>query len=318
MNCERKSLLEYVNCNLCGADDAMLLYLSTLPKDRCFQDDVQSFRCTSSGYGVHPPIVQCRSCGLVYANPRYEKNAILHNYEEAIDRLYMDEREGRVLTFRRNLSPLEKLVRPVSARKLLDIGCHIGVFLEIAQERGWEAWGIEPSRWATEQAQRRGLRVTASILEEAGFTDEFFDVVTMWDVIEHLTDPTNELQEVNRVLKKGGLICIHTMNIESLFARLMGPRWPWLMEMHLYYFSPCTLAKMLEKTGFQVIQTITQGRFLRLGYLISRFEPYSKRASRLLQRLAEALWLMGAPVPINLGDLFTTYARKTMECPPHR
>jgi 2-polyprenyl-3-methyl-5-hydroxy-6-metoxy-1,4-benzoquinol methylase len=303
--------LEYVNCNLCGADDAMLLYPSTLPKDRCFEDDVRSFRCTSSGYGVHPSIVQCRSCGLVYANPRYEDSTILHNYEEAIDRLYMEEREGRVLTFRRNLRPLEKLVAPVSGRKLLDVGCHIGVFLEIAQGRGWEAWGVEPSRWATEQAQRRGLRVMGSTLKGASFAGKFFDVVTMWDVIEHLTDPINELQEVNRVLKKDGLVCIHTMNIESLFARLMGPRWPWLMEMHLYYFSPWTLAKMLEKTGFRVIRTITQGRFLRLGYLISRFKPYSKRTSRLLQRLVKALQLTGVPVPINLGDLFTTYARKT-------
>lgn len=303
--------MEYVNCNLCGANDAMLLYPNTLPKDRCFEDDVQSFRCTSSGYGVHPLIVQCRSCGLVYANPRHEESTILHNYEEVIDRLYMEEREGRVLTFRRNLRPLEKLVTPVPSRKLLDVGCHMGVFLEIAQERGWEVWGVEPSHWATEQARRKGLRVMASTLKKAGFADESFDVVTMWDVVEHLTNPANELQEVNRVLKKGALVCIHTMNIESLFARLMGSRWPWLMEMHLYYFTPWTLAKMLEKTGFQVIRTISQGRFLRLGYLISRFEPYSKRASRLLQRLAEALQLTGVPVPINLGDLFTTYARKT-------
>ena len=114
----------------------------------------------------------------------------------------------------------------------------------------------------------------------------------MWDVIEHLTDPLASLQEVYRVLAPEGIICIHTINIESPFARLMDHRWPWLMEMHLYYFSPQTLTQMLEKAGFQVIQTVTQGRYLRLGYLLSRLEPY---AGVLVQSLGELTRGLGTP-----------------------
>ncbi len=301
--------MEYVNCNLCGSDETELLYPSTLAGDLS-NNDAQRYRCTSLSYGLHPPIVRCKVCGLVYTNPRREGGLILDNYEKVVDQTYLEEREGRVLTFRRNLRPLEELMPPADGRRLLDVGCYIGVLLEIAQERGWEAWGVEPSRWAVEEARRKGLRVMAGTLKEADFADEFFDVVTMWDVIEHLTDPMGELREVHRILKIGGIVCIHTMNIESLFAKLMGPRWPWLMEMHLYYFSPRTLTKMLEKAGFQVIRSINQGRFLRLGYLISRLEPYNKAISRVLSGLARMLRLATIPVPINLGDLFTTYARK--------
>jgi len=310
LDAEGKNPLEYVNCNLCGSDDTELLYPSTLAGDLS-NNDAQRYRCTSLSYGLHPPIVRCKVCGLVYTSPRREGGIILDNYERVVDETYLEEREGRILTFRRNLRPLEALASPTDSRRLLDVGCYIGVFLEIAQERGWEAWGVEPSRWAVEEARRKGLRVMAGTLEEAEFADELFDVVTMWDVIEHLTDPMGKLREVHRILKRDGIVCIHTMNIESPFAKLMGRRWPWLMEMHLYYLSPRTLAKMLEKAGFQVIGSITQGRFLRLGYLISRLEPYSRVISRGLSRLAKMLRLAAVPVSINLGDLFTTYARKT-------
>jgi 2-polyprenyl-3-methyl-5-hydroxy-6-metoxy-1,4-benzoquinol methylase len=301
--------MEYVACNLCGSRNSEVLYPSTLPASS-IAGDIEHFRCTSSSYGEHHTIVKCRNCGLVYANPHHNADTILQNYEEVVDDLYAEEREGRVLTFQRNLRPLEELMPPAQGRRLLDVGCHIGVFLRIAQERGWEAWGIEPSRWAAREAQSRGLRVIEGTLDDVHLAGESFDVITMWDVIEHLTDPLRELRESHRLLKKGGLICIHTMNIESPLARLMGSRWPWLMEMHLYYFSRRTLGEMLRKAGFTVVKMINQGRFLRLGYLTTRIKPYSSLISLAMSKLVTALGLKDKAVPINLGDLFTTFARK--------
>ena len=301
--------MEYVTCNLCGSRDKEILYPSTLP-ERPTAGDIAHFRCTNSGYGRHHTIVKCQRCGLVYSNPRHKANAILHNYEEVVDDLYVEEREGRVLTFQRNLRPLEELMPPAQGRRLLDVGCHIGVFLEIAQERGWETWGVEPSRWAAREARSRGLQVIEGTLDHAHLAEESFDVITMWDVIEHLTDPLRGLKESLRLLKKGGLICIHTMNIESLLARLMGPRWPWLMEMHLYYFSPRTLGEMLKKAGFTVVKMVNQGRFLRLRYLTTRIEPYSSPIAGGMSKLVTAFNLKEKAVPINLGDLFTAFARK--------
>ena len=299
---------EDIACNLCGSRDAQLLYPSTLTN---LTPNAEDFRCTSAAYGIHPPIVRCNLCGLVYANPRWDSNVVRDSYSVVEDQTYVEEREGRVLTFSRNLKPLETLIGPDSkTRRLLDVGCHIGVMVELAQQRGWEAWGVEPSTWAAEQARARGLHVITGTLDSAQVPSDYFDVVTMWDVIEHLTDPAAELRNVHRVLRPDGIFAIHTIDIESWFARLMGKRWPWLMEMHLYYFSPRTLSKMLKQTGYEVISSSAQGRFLRLGYFATRIEPYSKLLYRALDAIITRMNWGNVAIPVNFGDLFTLYARK--------
>jgi 2-polyprenyl-3-methyl-5-hydroxy-6-metoxy-1,4-benzoquinol methylase len=299
--------MEYVRCNLCGHDKTVLRFPSTLTADALPQN-VEAFRCTSPGYGRHFAIVQCQNCGLVYTNPRLDGKQIINSYEAVEDPLYIEERDGRVLTFERHLRPLEKLHAPPG--KLLDVGAYTGVFVEIAAKHGWDAWGLEPSHWAVEQARSHGLNMLEGTLARSGLADQAFDVVTLWDVIEHLTDPLAEIQQTYRVLKAGGLLVIHTMDIESLFARVMRSRWPWLMEMHVYYFSRRTLTKMLEQAGFKVIRAVPQGRYLRLGYFATRIGGFSPLLGKMLGGLFKVLHLHQVPIPLNFGDLFTAYAVK--------
>jgi ubiquinone/menaquinone biosynthesis C-methylase UbiE len=300
--------MEHVPCNLCGADDSVVRYPSTVKGGE--SGDWRSFRCTHSGYGRHDAIVQCRQCGLVYTDPRPDGHDIVETYQAVEDPLYLEERAGRVLTFEHHLKPLERITGPPNGRPLLDVGCYTGVFVEIAARHGWDAWGLEPSRWAVEQARARGLHVVQGTLDTAKLPEGGFDVVTMWDVIEHLTDPRRALQRSHRLLKPGGLLVVHTIDIESPFARLMGARWPWLMEMHIYYFSRRTLRAMLEKCGFRVLSDRPQGRYLRLGYLMSRVGALAPLVGRPAEWLVTKLGLRGLEVPVNLGDLFTAYAVK--------
>ncbi len=300
--------MEHVCCNLCGADDAVERYPSTVQPEA--SGDWRAFRCTHSGYGRHYAIVQCQKCGLVYTDPRPSGNDIVETYQSVEDALYLEEREGRVLTFERHLRPLERLTGLPDDRLLLDVGCYTGIFVEIAGRHGWDAWGVEPSQWAVEQAQARGLHVTQGTLDTAGLPEAHFDVVTMWDVIEHLTDPRGALDQVYGLLKPGGLLVVHTIDLDSLFARLMGPRWPWLMEMHLYYFSRRSLRAMLGKCGFQVLDDRPQGRYLRLGYLMNRVAALAPLVGRPAEWLVTKLGLRGVAMPVNLGDLFTAHARK--------
>lgn len=305
--------LEYVTCNFCGSTESRELFPSTLPGEGK-PSGKGAFRCTSSDYGFHARIVQCANCGLAYANPRHKGDEILGLYESVKDPLYLEEREGRELTFRKRLAAFERVSGPGAGRRLLDVGAYIGVFVEIAREAGWQAEGLEVSQWAVEQGKAVGLPMTAGTLDSAGYADESFDAVTLWDVIEHLLDPLHELTEARRVLRPGGHIVIHTMDRESLFAKVMGKRWPWLMEMHLYFFSPRTLKAMLEKAGFEVISIQPQGRYLRLGYLVTRVRPYSRVIVAILLRLVNLLGLRELAIPINFGDLVTAYARKRGEC----
>jgi len=305
---KKLGLMEHVNCNFCAADDTVTRYPSTIAQGE--DGDWRAFRCTHSGYGRHYAIVQCRQCGLVYANPRPSAHDIVETYQSVEDPLYLEERDGRVLTFERHLRALRRLTGPPDGRLLLDVGCYTGVFVEIAGERGWDAWGLEPSRWAAEQAQARGLHVVQGTLDAASLPDAHFDVVTLWDVIEHLADPRGVLEQVHRLLKPGGLVVVHTIDVDSLFARVMGARWPWLMEMHVYYFSRRTLRAMLEKCGFRVLGDRPQGRYLRLGYLMNRVSAWMPFVGQPIEWVVTKLGLRGLAVPVNLGDLFTAYACK--------
>jgi 2-polyprenyl-3-methyl-5-hydroxy-6-metoxy-1,4-benzoquinol methylase len=287
----------------------MLLYPSTIDPVADIEDH-SAFRCTSTGYGKHHAIVKCARCGLVFANPRNNGQEVLAKYEKVEDPLYFEERQGRVITFEKHLRPLHQLVGPPNGRKLLDIGAHIGVFVEIANRAGWQATGIEPSHWSVEVARQLGTELIEGTLATSNLPQNTFDVVTLWDVIEHLSDPMAEIKHVFRVLKPGGWIVIHTMNIESLFAKLMGAKWPWFMEMHLYYFSERTLRRLLESAYFQWRRSQTQGRYLRLGYLVSRLKPFAPHLTMALDKLIRAVHLETMPAAINLGDLITVYAQK--------
>jgi ubiquinone/menaquinone biosynthesis C-methylase UbiE len=226
------------------------------------------------------------------------------------DPLYLEERYAREITFRKHLRRFEKFTGPPAGRSLLDVGAYLGVFVEEAIASGWDAQGVEPSLWAVNYATQRGLNVQRGTLEEVNLPSEGLDAVTMWDVIEHLGDPLAELRHMHRVLKPGGWIAVHTMDIDSLFARLMGPRWPWLMEMHIYYFSRRTLADMIAQAGFQVKAVRPEGRFLRLRYLTTRLRAYNKPIADLIDSAASAMHLDTIALPINFGDLVTAYAQK--------
>ena len=304
---------EHVRCNLCGSDDTAIRIPSTL--SRASRGDWRAYACTSGGYGVHGPIVQCRQCGFVYASPRPASGDVLDIYEAVQDPLYVEERQGRILTFEQHLRPLGKFTGPANGRALLDVGAYTGVFVDIAARHGWEAWGIEPSAWAVAQARAQGLQMRAGTLEDVNFADKSFSVVTMWDVIEHVVDPQRTLEAAWHALEPGGLLVVHTMDIDSLFSRLMGKRWPWYMEMHLFYFSRRTLAAMLEKAGFRILWMGAQGRYLQAGYLASRVTALLPIFGRPLEALVNKLNLRDRPVRINLGDLFTTYAQKVKPAP---
>ena len=240
-----------VYCNLCGADDYLVRFPATIKPEEQIQ--VDAFSCTNPGYGHHAQIVQCRQCGYVYANPRWDGEEILEAYTAVTDETYVQERAGRELTFQKHLRAMEKHVGMANGRSLLDVGAYIGVFVETAGAAGWQACGVEPSEWASEVAQRQGLHVIHGTQDVPELAGKQFDVVTMWDVIEHVSSPSRELALAYDILKPGGVVAVHTMDVGSAFAKVMGRRWPWLMDMHIHYFDRKSLPEMLEKLGYRVV-----------------------------------------------------------------
>ncbi|MEA2639188.1 MAG: hypothetical protein QOF51_582 [Chloroflexota bacterium] len=297
--------LRTVPCNLCGSTDYRELYPARL--ERLADRDIQEiFACTSSAFGECGPIVRCTACGFVYQNPQPEPGTVLSAYESIVDVRYAEEREGRVHTFGRALAELEEYAVP---GRLLDVGSHLGVFVEVAREGGWDAEGVEPSRWAANVARNRSLPVWCGTIGDLP-AREPYDVITMWDVIEHFTDPAGELRRAHELLRPDGLIAISTMDVDAPVARLLGRHWPWYMQMHLFYFSRRTLARLVEQAGFDVLNVRRHRRVLRVSYALSRTEGRLGPLYPPLARFVEGVGLADRLVTIDLGDIVTLFARR--------
>ena len=297
--------LEFVPCNLCGsADSSVVLRANTQAADL----RAAVFACTSPGVGQHGTIVRCNNCGLVYTNPRPNAAMLDGLYAAVEDHSYLQEEEARLATFRHEM---QRLAKHAPRGRLLDIGAHVGTFLRVAREAGYEVSGVEPSAWAARYAREtHGLDVRPTTVANAGFPEESFDLVTMWDVVEHFADPQGELLDVARFVKPGGVFALTTMNVGSLTPRLMRGHWPWYMLMHQYYFTPDTLSRMLEKAGFEVIAIEPHVRIIYVRYLVGKLHAYSPVLHRLSQLATGRTGLGGLRIPVNLGDLMTVYARK--------
>ncbi len=294
----------FVPCNLCGGDDAEEVYP---PNTSCSTQRAGRLRCTDECLGQHGRVVRCRGCGLVYTNPRLLEQSIDEAYAVVEDPTYVAETEGRRLTFAKSLDLLGDY--RAGRGRLLDIGCYTGVFLLIAQSRGWKAVGLEPSRWACRLARQQGLEVHEGTIAEAPWPTQSFDVITMWDVLEHLANPLEDLRRVRSLMMSGGHLALTTVDLDSLSARLFGSRWWWLMEMHLYYFTRDTVTQLLNKAGFEVLDVQPHVRVISVGYVWTRLEAYLGGGAHLLSRWGQALGVNRRHLVIRGGGLMTVVAR---------
>lgn len=289
--------MENVLCNLCGNDDYKVLYDSTGPIEK-----KKGEYSASSSHILTDRVVQCKHCNLIYINPRPVGEAIVEDYADAVDETYVSQSRGRLKTFEEGVSLIEKYV---PKGKLLDVGAAAGFFVYAAQMRGWKAQGVEPSRWLVGWGKKNlQVALESGTLEEKKYPEGSFDVVTFWDVLEHVPDPLASLKEANRVLRKGGVVAINYPNIASNMAKLAGRKWWFLLSVHLWYFTPETIQKMLEKAGYEVFYTKRHWQKLSLGYLVYRIKPYNKFLHGILDKVVGGLGLQDRQI--------TYYASQTL------
>ncbi len=237
--------------------------------------------------------VRCARCGLVYINPQLTDESVARIYSE---QLYDQKSERLDLLLPRLDSYKSRLRRRFERYRrtghLLDVGCFKGFFLYSAARGGWTAVGTEVSRPAVQFARRElGLTVEqGDLLELERFRNGQFDVITLFDVIEHLSRPDRYVRRAHRLLRRGGLLYLETPNAMALPRYLLGKRWTVFHSLHRYYFQPRTIEKLLRRAGFKRIRITTVG-FLPLG--TGRDEPGSlapgsarlKIGRRLLEHL---------------------------------
>ncbi len=236
--------MELINCILCNKNDTHLL----VRKD--------SFN-----------VVQCNGCGLTYVNPRMDMIELSEFYNESnssaaqeIVQKDTEHDEYKIKKFKTAIQLLKRHKEDIE--KVFDIGCSTGIFLEMAAKEGWTPYGCDVNRnLVRENRKRYGDQVKLQEGKHIDFKDNFFDVITLFDVIEHLTNPVDTLKEVSRVLKEDGLVVISTPNIDGLFPRLtyalfgktIGAWEHPTPPGHVFQFSKRSLQKTTEKASLELV-----------------------------------------------------------------
>jgi SAM-dependent methyltransferase len=270
---------EEVACNLCGSDDWSPL--------------VEAPDQAPGGTGLWFAVVQCQRCGLCFTNPRPNEASIAQFYppEYKPHRSKGEDCKSQNANCKLGIGGYGQkgLHIPWQGQgRLLDFGCGSGRFLERMRRRGWKVTGLDTSALAVHRVQSNlGLPVLLGSLPHSELEPESFDVVTMWQSLEHVHDPRAVLRETNKLLVDGGKLFITTPNIDSLAFRWFGPAWYGLdLPRHLTHFTPTTLQVMLERAGFRVqeVRMVRHSSWLRASArLTSRF-PFKSSWRRWLSR----------------------------------
>ena len=183
------------------------------------------------------------------------------------DKTYLDNVDARIQTFTYNLDRITPYL-PRTGR-MLEVGSYCGIFLGIAKDRGYDVTGVEPSVWASSYSrQTHGISTITGVVSDLPKETPAFDVVCSWDVLEHVSDPLGELKRINQRLRTGGIFAFSTLNYGNWLPRLLGERWPWMMDMHLYYFDQKITKQMLQRAGFKLVHARNYCHIITLEYFM--------------------------------------------------
>ena len=239
-----------VNCNLCGSNNFVPLKVT------------KQYR-----FG------RCRECGLLYVNPMPKivneiASSFYHDYKRYNNLRKLAKRRDYLelhrIAFEQKIKNVEKLVGRGTITRFLDIGCGEGWYVKVAQEKGYESHGVQIDKEACLFAkQELGVSVFNGILEQANFNDDYFDIIQIKQVLEHVFVPMALLREISRITKNRGIVILEVPNQKGLIPkakilfRLREDEYGFLQPpRHLYAYSSDTLKAMLNKSGLNVVKEV--------------------------------------------------------------
>jgi SAM-dependent methyltransferase len=292
-----KTALREFPCPVCGSVRYRILYPDTLG-DRLPRFDYKF----GPEHTLTYRIVKCAECGHGYASPRPEN--IWAHYRDVEDSAYLGRKVERIATAAR---VVEQIRRYMPAGRLLDVGCATGEFLDAAREY-YEGEGLELSAWSAGICRARGFLVHTCTLGDLQI-DRRYDALTLWGVIEHFEYPAQEVSEIGRLLKVGGIVALWTGDVDSWISRLLGKRYWYVQGQHIQMFSYRSLRKVFLDRGFKVLAISRYPYVMSMGSIsesLARYPMVGWAARCLLRNPVLSGRLLTLTLP---GEMFAIFQK---------
>jgi len=287
-------------CAICGTlDNAQEIYPPRLYEEaidektfsaRRFYDKKNHFR-----------IVKCEKCGLLRSDPIIDVKLVGKLYEDS-SLTY----ESHIPNLRKTYGRyLKRITRFLPAKdRLLEIGCGNGFFLEEALDHGFrEVWGAEPGVEAIEKASSRVKKnIKLGMFSAQMFPENVFDIVCIFQTLEHFIDPAKVLDDCQKILKPGGVVLAINHNLDSLPVKIFGEKSPVVDIEHMYLFSADTMKKIFEKAGLKTVDVFSVWNRHSFGYLLTLI-PFPKILKDFLIKIANFLSLARLPLFLPIGNV---------------
>jgi len=285
-------------CRLCQSTDVKLIKKTNV-KTTLESND---FKITDGRYGLMLSIFECRECGFLQCLDIPDTTAY---YRALEDTEYEHSRKERINQSKMILKKITKVIGgETRGLRLLDIGAGSGILLEVASDLGFDAEGVEPSAWLREAGRAHGCRINADVIPHPAISGPY-DIVTLIDVVEHVSAPCEMIQNAASLLKPGGIIVIVTPDVKSIAARLMGWKWWHYRIAHVGYFSRSNLEAVLSNFGFNTISVSRPSWSFSVAYIRERLLRYLPEWLVLDERQ----WMFNTRFNLNLRDSLMIIAK---------
>ena len=301
--------LELISCPLCRSSNFDVKKKSNYSNIKNINDLLSIYK-SSADELMLDQLVSCRDCDLQYLNPRIKSDIILKSYSENTDEQHLSQDKMRYKTFFQSMKKIFKKIKFSNVNnnnnKFLDIGSASGVFLKVIKDMNFIETGFEPSNWMVNYGKKKyKVNISQGLIENV--ESDKYDFISFWDVLEHVTNLNETLTKINKLSKKNTYLIINVPDIDSFSCKIMKNKWPFYLNVHLYYFKKKTLEKALKQFNFELVDKFPHWQYLELGYLLSRASKYFNSFS-LIKNLINYLGLSKIIVPYNMGQ--TTFIFK--------
>ena len=294
-------------CPYCKSKDSF----NILYKNDHNKEEKINFECTSHNFHNYkqwkPTLYKCKLCSLVFSEHIGVK--FEDNYKAVVDFAYLNQFKFKKTSF---TLFLEKIKNHLNKNcTVLEIGAYYGVLGKLIQPLVKEYTGLELSKHASDYSKNNSnLNIINQSIKEYSKNNKKYDIIIMTDVIEHLDKPFELLSLIEKSLNKNGKLILSTFNFDSLFSKIMGKNYPWIIPMHKYYFSNTTLKNALTESKLELFDIQNDTRIISLEYLLQKFNILAPSFNFIFNFFLKFNFIKKIQVRINLFDLKIYFAVK--------